>query len=439
MIDRALPILLKHRLVYLSMETRTGKTPVSIMLSQRLCESNGVKQAVFCTKKSVIPAIQKTLSELKQDNRIDIDIQIVSFDSLHKVDHAPNRIIIADEAHSFGAYPKPSRRAVMLAGLSRQCYVIFLSATPTPESFSQIYHQLWAARSESPLIAPYKNFYAWARDYVQKKEVRYTNEFGVVETKLVYYTKRTSGGDINDYSRAKKELILPYLDELSVSGTKADAGFQHTSVKEIFVDAPMPDSLVQQIKAIKRDNIITIDGDEIVADTAAALLSKVHQLSSGTVIGRDKTHMVADHKLSRLRMIQIAYPKIAIYYKYIGEYEALKAYFGGRATDNANEFNESPDKVFLGQFLSKREGINLMEADALVMYNIDFAYLSYEQTINRITNMNRKTLPVVIWIFSQYTNDKGKPESLERRIYNDVKQKKNYTLAHYKRQERMLW
>jgi hypothetical protein len=421
-VNQAVKVLETHRLVYLALETRVGKTPVSIMLCQRLCESQGIKKAVFCTKKGVIPAIQKTLHEIKQDTQIDVDIDIVSFDSLHKVTHEPNRIIIADEAHSFGAYPKPSRRAIMLAGLSRNCYVIFLSATPTPESFSQIYHQLWAAGSGSPLIAPYRNFYAWARVYVDKRD------------KFI-----GAGRKAVDYSHAKKELILPYLEELSISGTKQDAGFKHTVVKEIFVNATIPASLANQIRAIKRDGIIIIDGDEIVADTAAAMLSKVHQLSSGTVIGTDMTHIVSPHKLNMLRMIQAGYHKIAIFYKYIGEYEALKAYYGDKATDNANEFNESKDKIFLGQFLSKREGINLMAADALVMYNIDFAYLSYEQTINRITNMNRETLPVVIWIFSQYINDKGKPESLEKRIYSDVTNKKNYTLAHYKRQERMLW
>lgn len=410
---QALPILEKHRLIYLALETRTGKTPVSIILCSRL---NPNAKVIFCTKKSAIPSIQKTVDELRKSYDLRMDIQIVSFDSLHKITYEPGRIIIADEAHSFGAYPKPSRRAIMLAGLSRGCHVIFLSATPTPESYSQIYHQLWAAGSDSPLIQPYRNFYAWARDYVDKK------------AKFI-----GAGRTAVDYSHAKEKLILPYLQELTVSGTKTDAGFTHTTVKEIIIDCPLPDILVGLINSIEVHGLARYNGDNIIADTAAALMSKVHQLASGTVIGEQQTHLISDHKCRMIKVAQMAYPKLAVFYKYIGEREMLIREFDSRITENAEEFNASQDKIFVGQFLSKREGIDLRTADALVMYNIDFAYLSYEQTKNRIMNMYRETLPVMIWLFSSYKNRKGRNASIERRIYTAVCKKKNYTASHYRR------
>lgn len=416
MVDKALPILNKHRLVYLALETRTGKTPVSIMLCHKFAYATLFHKILFCTKKSVIPAIQKTIDGLREDYDLTMDTQIVSFDSLHKVTHEPGRIIIADEAHSFGAYPKPSKRAIMLAGLSRGCYVIFLSATPTPESYSQIYHQLWAAGSDSPLIKPYRNFYKWAAHYVDVKD------------KFI-----GAGRKAKDYSHGKAELIMPFLQELSVSGTKQDAGFEHCHVKEIIVDCPLPDEITRLIHQIEVHGLANINGDNIVADSAVSRMSKVHQLASGSVIGENQTHLLSDHKCRMVRIVQMAYTKIAVYYKYKGELDLLRNAFQDRITEDADEFNASKDKVYAGQFLSKREGIDLRTADALVMYNIDFAYLSYEQTKNRIMNMFREKAPVMIWLFSSYTNRKGKPDSIEKRIYEAVCKKKNYTASHYKR------
>ena len=413
MVDRALPILQKHRLVYLALETRTGKTPVSIMLCALL---NINAKVVFCTKDSVRKGIQETLDGMREDYALNADIQIVSFDSLHKVTYEPFRIIIADEAHSFGAYPKPSKRAIMLAGLSRGCQVIFLSATPTPESYSQIYHQLWAAGSDSPLIKPYRNFYAWARDYVDIKD------------KFI-----GAGRKAKDYSHGKAELILPYLQQLTVIGTKEDAGFEHCAVKEIIVDCPLPNECTRLIHQIEVHGLAVINGDNVIADSAVSRMSKVHQLASGSVIGENQTHLLSDHKCRMIKIAQMAYPKLAVYYKYKGELDLLKNAFQDRITEDADEFNASTDKIYAGQFLSKREGIDLRTADALIMYNIDFAYLSYEQTKNRIMNMFRKTQPIMIWLFSSYANRKGKPDSIERRIYEAVCKKKNYTTSHYKR------
>ena len=262
MVDKALPILEKHRLVYLALETRTGKTPVSIMLCS-LLDINA--KVLFCTKDSVRKGIKATLDGMREDYALNKDIQIVSFDSLHKVTHEPGRIIIADEAHSFGAYPKPSKRAIMLAGLSRGCYVIFLSATPTPEKYSQMYHQLWAAGSDSPLIKPYRNFYAWARDYVKRHLVTTHDEYGNEIQKLEFYKKRTSGGMlVNDYSKANGELILPLLQEFFVSGTKKEAGFKYCDVKEIIVDCPLPDEITRLIHQIEVHGLANINGDNII-------------------------------------------------------------------------------------------------------------------------------------------------------------------------------
>jgi len=385
------------------------------MAASYIANEIGNPSILFSTKKSAMKSIERTFQELQSDipELEHVSLQIVSMDSLHRVEYEPNRVLIIDEAHGIGAYPKPSKRAISLAGLSRDCIVIYLSATPTPESYSQIYHQLWAARSKSGLIYGYKNFYAWARDYVVVKERRIA-----------------AGRVIKDYSGAKEKMIIPYLDDLTVSITQKDAGFKQHHVEEHIYWIPMPLDVMQWVKQLKKDRIITINGKEITAPSAVSVMSKHHQLCSGTVItDSGEGILVSTHKLDKLRFLMAMYPKIAIFYKYIAEHDALVKMLGDRVTEDPDEFEASPDKVFIGQYLSKREGLNLYSADAIVFYNIDFAYVSYIQAKNRIMNLNRTKKAVLVWLFT-----KG---GIEQDVYDVVKGKKNYTESYYKKKERI--
>ena len=64
------------------------------------------------------------------------------------------------------------------------------------------------------------------------------------------------------------------------------------------------------------------------------------------------------------------------------------------------------------------------EAEALVYYNIDFSATSYWQSRDRMTTKDRLQSDVY-WVFS-----KG---GIEKKIYNTVIKKKDYTLRHFKR------
>ena len=76
------------------------------------------------------------------------------------------------------------------------------------------------------------------------------------------------------------------------------------------------------------------------------------------------------------------------------------------------------------QIVSGREGISLKEAGSLVYYNIDFSATSYWQSRDRMTTSTRKENNIY-WIFSE--------GGIEESIYKAVVKKKDYTLAHFKR------
>ena len=163
----------------------------------------------------------------------------------------------------------------------------------------------------------------------------------------------------------------------------------------------MPDDLYEIIKTINKENIYINDTLEIVADTAVKVMQKTHQLCSGTVIDESGYNIISDYKAQFIKD-HFKGQKLAIFYKFKSEAEMLKNVFHN-FTEVAEEFQQGEKDVFLGQFVSAREGIRLDKADAIIFMTIDFAYLSYEQAKNRIASFERKQSAILYWIFS----DKG--------------------------------
>lgn len=385
-------LLTKHKIAYLAMQTRTGKTITSL----HAADLYGAKSVLFVTKKKAIDSIKKDYDTLMPSYAIDV----INYESLHKVTGKYD-LVIADEAHSIGQFPKPNNRCKALKVIAKGLPILFLSATPSPESYSQLYHQLWVS-DYSPL-GVYRNFYGFAKDFV------------TVQTKYLY------NREIKDYNNCDKQKLWGYIKHLFITYTQQEAGFSVT-VNEKILTVPMPAYLIDMIKTLNKHNVYTDERVSIIADTAVKVMQKTHQLSSGTVIDENGYKVISTFKADYLSTY-FANKKLAVFYKFKSEYEMLKSAFPN-STDNAFEFQQSNNLTFLGQFQSAREGIRLDTADAIVFFNIDFSFLSYEQARNRIASFERKDAAILYWLFS----DRG----IERRIYEAVKNKEDYTLSHYR-------
>jgi hypothetical protein len=303
-----------------------------------------------------------------------------------------------------GAFPKPSKRAKQVKDLVKKCKakVIFLSGTPTPESYSQIYHQLYV-HPNNP-FKQYVNFYRWANDYVKVK-IKYIGSMKV-----------------NDYSGAMKDKIMDAIKHLMISFTQEKAGFT-TSVEEAVLRIAMKPMTYKLANKLKKDSVVQGDDDVILADTGAKMMNKLHQMYSGTIILESGKRLVFDYTKAEYIKEQFRNKKIGIFYKFKAEWDLLKQVFADELTDDLEEFNSTNKSIAL-QIQSGREGISLKNAEALVYYNIDFSSVSYWQSRDRMTTIDRK-FNDIYWIFS-----KG---GIEEKIYKIVQEKKDYTLSYFKK------
>ena len=396
--NEAVATLREHGLVYLAMEPRTGKTLTAFATAFKY----GAKTLLFVTKKKAKADIMaQVLDSGYEYERIDV----TNYEQLHNYESIYDLIII-DEAHVIGAFPTPSLRTKELKRICNGKPIIFLSGSPSPESFSQLYHQMWVS-SFSP-FKDYKNFYAWAKDYVD------------IRQKYLY------GKTINDYSCGKQEAIEKATNHLFIALTQEQAGFTEL-VKENILYVDMEPSTYKFADRLRIDKVVTNkEGASVLADTAVKLMQKLHQVYSGTII-IDEPEMkgkVFDYTKAEFIKQRFAGQKIAIFYKFKAEAMALR-WVLGKVYDDPMEFNNADSGVFISQIVSGREGIRLDTADALIMYNIDFSATSYWQSRARIQTKDRVKEAQLYWIFAR--------GGIEDKIYKAVMDKRDYTLSHFKK------
>lgn len=425
--EQGATIIRIRRMVYYAIEMRVGKTLIALHTAELV----GARRVLFLTKKKAIESVRKDYHK----GKFPFDLEVTNYEQAAKHERdKPYDIIILDEAHALGAYPKPTQRTTAVKKIAQHAGgIIYLSGTPTPESLSQMFHQMW--------VSPYtpfaeKNFYQWARTYVDVKD------------------KRIGAQTIKDYKHARADKVLAVTKPFTIDFTQKEAGFMAPTIEEHIIQVSMTDMTRKLIRDIKKQRIITLgagwinepdkyeDGmigtimvgnatatwnraPEITADTAVKLQSKVHQLGSGTVIDDDNKQHVLD--MSKADTIHELFSdrRIAIFYKYQAEHTMLRMKFP-KAIESAEQFNATTGAaVYISQIQSGSQGVDLSTADALVFLNIDFSATQYWQARARMQHLNRETPSKIYWLVS----DVG----IEREVLQAVRNKQDYTTIHFKR------
>jgi hypothetical protein len=399
--NRLAEILQYRGLAYLKGEVRTGKTLTVLEVARRL----GCTSVLLVTKKKAIPSIAADVIAM---GMVDV-VHVLNFEQLHKwplwVD-----LLIVDEAHGVGAYPKPSKRFRDLRAI-QAARVLLMSGTPSPESFSQLYHQ-FALSPYSPW-AGHRTFYAWAN-------AGYVN----VEQKYV-----GTGVQVNDYSKANEERILRDIEPFTVQMTQSEAGFDRPIVEHVHY-VTMRRRTYRMASRIMRAGVIgRPDCRSVVADTGAKVMSKLRQLWSGSVISEAHGAIVTDQSKARFIVDQWRLcSKVAILYTFDAERRMLDRVFaaaGITPTDSPEVFNSGGQQVwFRGQVQACREGVNLSSADDLVFLGVDYAALSYLQGRDRASYLGRDRENRVHWILAA--------GGMEPKVMERVRAKEDFTIAHYR-------
>lgn len=346
--SQALDILRKYMIVYLAMQERTGKTLTSILI----CEQTKCNNILVITKKKALVGWEETLSKYTHNKTY----ECINYESLHKCTFTPDLVII-DEAHSnLGAYPKVGKTWKEVFKFTKGKPIIYLSATPSAQTYAQLYHQ-FKLSSWSPWIK-YPSFYNWHKDY------------GIEN--IIYL----GGRQIKQYNEVKSEKVMKEVEHLFISYTRTELGFEHEP-NDILHYIDLSSEIREYYNSLLKDRVATVTGTEVIADTVMALRTKLHQIEGATLKQDDKNIFLS--KIDKIDYILKTWgdsDNLVIFYQYQNELSLLKQTFKSATILQGTSF---------------AEGVDLSMYETCVVYSMDFSTAKYTQRRARQCNMKRDT------------------------------------------------
>jgi hypothetical protein len=260
-------------------ETRSGKTRTALSVAEAI----GGPVLVLTTKKA--------LTGFRDDLRAfpELDVDLINYHSVHKLEPRNWSLAILDECHSSGlsSYPKQGLIWKRTRDWARRAKrFLLMSGTVAIESKAQLYSELLVT-GKGPWVQ-YKDFYAWWRPEGHYKDGRLCGGYGVEgAVKSVGSNGPSwSRGEVVNYSAVDenriKEDIAPYVVTMEREGFAVQAA---TLIPVSLENKP----LARLIHKIKKDKVVEVVDDEgeprlCVYDKGPASVAQAcHMAAGGTL------------------------------------------------------------------------------------------------------------------------------------------------------------
>jgi hypothetical protein len=367
-VQQAAPILRKKGLVYIFGQPRVGKSLIALELyKQNPPKAQG--RCIVFTKKNAIADWAKYQEFYNFD--------VINYEQVTKCDPNAYNLVIIDEAHNFGAFPRPTQR---ISDFCRFCAgkpLIYLSGTPFVESPNAAYSQ-FCLSSYSP-FRHFKNAYAYFKAH------------GTPDIAWI------SGKPIESY---KKGVLPPIVNDYVVKVTYEDAGFKYQN-KDIIHPLTSP-TIHDILKGAADTHIVGDCVNEYPLDSISALMQFLHRACGGFYEGltlpQEKLRWLLDFTQNSGKT-------------------AIMCYFRQEQEQIAQEFAQNP-RVSVFSSTKYCEGIDLSDFDTYILYSFGYSGAKFIQLRDRIVNLNKnKPTQVHIPLIA---------DTIDADIYERVSQKLNY-------------
>lgn len=351
--NAAVKILQRCGYVYVFGQPRCGKTLTAILMAE---QGSKVRNVMVLTKKNAIDGWLK----FTQSPDLTKKYTVINYEQLGSVvnnkivfKYQPSdyQLVIVDESHNYGKFPKPSNRYKVLRAFARDMLHIHLSGTPIIESPCSIYHQMNISK-----YSPFKhsNFY------------RFHDEFGIKSTK--YY----GGMQIVEYKGYKPEL-LKYVDQFTYKMTQEDAGITERA-SDVVHYVELSEETKRFYNDVLRSNIVRYNGEQYLLDTTLKLRTALHQIEGGAIKLEDEyVDLGFREKIDYIMSNFGDSDTVGIMCHFIGEQRILKSIF-----KHARIYSSS----------AHAEGVDLSHLEHFVIYSSDYSGAKFVQRRERIINMN---------------------------------------------------
>jgi len=344
---QALPILKNYGLVCLSMQERTGKTLISLLLAEEV----KAEEVLIITKKAALEGWQEHLDKFKTTK----NYKLVNYHQVVKINpkYKPDLVII-DECHAYlSGFPKPGKILKEVRSICYQAPAIFLSATFSAQSFSQLFHEFCITKF-SPWNH-YKSFYRWFEDWG------------------LPYSVQITGRTIKKYDRTKPGLYES-VEHLFISYTRKELGFEHEPSDVLhYIELDGDNKVIYQ--ELRTDYI----SGQIVADSPMKLMMVLHQLEGGVVLNNTDFGR---------QVLYFGTEKFDYFIKRFGDKKSVVVM--AHYVEEQKWLKSKLKKATVLSSTAYAEGVDLSMYKTLVIYSQGFSTAQHRQRRARQANMKRK-------------------------------------------------
>ena len=363
--------LQSYGLAYLAWQERTGKTGTAI----KACEDTKLKTVLVLTKKKAIP---DWITAIKNFGAIK-SYEVLNYESVHKISSIPDIVILDEAHHGLAKYPKPSKTWEKVKALTEGKPIIYLSATPHPESIVQLYYQF--ALSDWTPFGAWPTFYQWHEVWGEP------------------YLEYIGSRQVKKYDKAKEELILQNVHHLFSRRTRKEAGFEHEP-NDVIHFVKLNDDTLAKYEKLSKTMVLEVGSLEVISETVGSLLQKLAQLVGGTMKVEDIENSTEDkmayksfflgntEKIDYIKSKWGDHDKMVIMYHYKAEEHLLKRHFKHARILQADTW---------------AEGISLKDYDPLIIYSMSWRTSKYIQRRARQADKDRDSVINVHYVL---TDDK---------------------------------
>lgn len=292
--------------------------------------------------------------------------------------------VIIDESQSFKSYS--SKRFKALKSVRPHIKrLVELTGTPTPNGLEDLWPQIYLldqGRRLGPNITSYRNTFFTPGLYVQNHPVNWIPRPGAE----------------HEIYRRVKDLVI------SMKNTKLQ--LPPLTINDIKVHMSPEEKKLYD--TMKKDNVLSVDDEDIVAVNAAVLQGKLSQMASGALYTDDNHNFTVIHetKLEQCDYIirNTDSPVIVAYHfqsdkamlmEHLSKCGHSPALFDG-SPEMIRAWNAGQIPVMLIQPASAGHGLNLQQGGhTLIWYTIPWSLEEYQQTNARLHRQGQ-TQPVVI-------------------------------------------
>jgi len=294
----------------------------------------------------------------------------------------PVDILVIDELTKF-KNPSALRGKALHPHLNKFERRIGLTGTPTPNGYTDLYAQIRMLDGGERFGKAFHKF---------RKEYFASDYMGFVWT----------------LKEGSKERIEDIIADISITLRAEDwMDIPPVTVEDIEITLP-PDVMKEYLK-LEKDMLLSYNGTEIVAPTAAALLTKLRQFSGGAVFVTDEdteakrtVREVHGEKIEALRKLHIAIKRapLLVATQYTHEVDRILAAFPNAKRFNEkdiDEWNNGKIEMWVANSSSISHGLNLQgPCSNIFWFSLPFDFDGYHQFNCRIARTGQ-TAETKIW------------------------------------------